>query len=167
MSPWLPSWVLVGALSLAWGALGFYAGDQHRNNAWLHEQASAQRAAKEALQAAQQRGDTLSRQLLAREGQIDQLKKEKAHAIALATTGRTCFSGPALRLLDQAPGLAISGLPAPASSSAAADGAAGADADDSERRSTDTQVAQWAADAAGQYEVCRARLNALIEWHAP
>lgn len=151
------SWVTTLLLVLAWSGAAYWAGDHNRNNAWLALQGKQERQAKEALQEAQLRGDGLSRSLLATQQQIDQLKTEKLHAISQATIGRPCFNGPTLRLLDQAPGLSVSGLP-PATSGVAATG---------EPVSTDTDIARWAVDAGAQFEVCRARLDALIGWHTP
>lgn len=144
-------------LMLAWGGAGYWAGDYNRNNAWLAKQTIAERKAKEQLQAAQARGDTLSSELLQQQDQITQLKTEKLHAISQVTTGRTCLNGATLRLLDKAPGLSVSGLPAATSSPTAAD----------ERVATDTDIALWVTEAAAQFEVCRTRLDALIGWHAP
>ena len=159
MSPLsLPMRALIAVvLCLACAGFGYYAGDHNRNNAWLAQQGVAERQAKEALQAATARGDTLSGQLLRQEDQIIQLKTEKLHAIALSTTGRPCLSGATLRLLNQTPGLSVQGLPPATSGVVAAN----------EPVASDTNIAQWAADAGAQFEVCRARLNTLIEWHTP
>ena len=119
-----------------------------------------QRAAEQAaaaLQAAQDRGDALTAGLLNQQTRIDQLKTEARRAIPQVTTGRTCLDQRALRVLDSAPGLAVAGLPPATSGAAAADG----------RIATDTDIAGWAVDAGGYYATCRARLDALIDWHAP
>jgi hypothetical protein len=47
----------------------------------------------------------------------------------------------------------------------AADDASSA-ASSGDQYATDTQVGDWAIDAAAQYQVCRTRLDALIDWHA-
>ena len=151
------SWVTTLLLVLAWSGAAYWAGDHNRDNAWLAKQGVQERKAKEALEVAQARGDALSTELLANEQQVNQLKTEKLHAISQATTGRPCLNGPTLRLLDQAPGLSVRGLPPAASGTAAA----------SEPVSTDTDIAQWAVDAGAQFEVCRTRLDALIGWHTP
>lgn len=144
-------------LVLAWGGAGYWAGDHNRNNAWRAKQTSSERQAKERLQVAQTRGDTLSAQLLRQQEQIIQLKTERRHALTQATTGRACLNGATLRLLDQAPGLGVSGLPPTTGGTVAA----------SEPVSTDTDIAIWAVDAGARFEVCRARLDALIGWHTP
>lgn len=165
---WLSTWWLVPVLLLAWGGCGFYLGGQHSDARWQALQVAQERAARDALQAAQVRGDALSTELLVRTGEIDQLKEESHRAISKATTGRTCLDGAAVRVLQRAPG--ITTVPAPTSGAAAAgepvasaggDGGWGADS-----VSTDTQVATWAVDAASAFEVCRTRLDALIDWHA-
>lgn len=138
-------------------AVSYWAGDHHRNNAWLAKQVTHERNEREALQAAQVRGDLLSAGLLTQASQIDQLKQESIHAIKQATTGRTCLGAAALRVLDQAPGITTAVMPAPASSAAAAD----------ERFASDTDIGLWAAEAGAHFETCRARLDALIDWHAP
>jgi hypothetical protein len=147
-------------LALAVMALSYWAGDHNRNNAWLAKQATAESQAREALQAASAQGDVLTRRLLQQTNTIDQIKTERLHAIPLATTGSPCLYGPALRLLDSAPGLHVSNvgwLPAPTGGAVAAGGYA----------SSDTDVAVWAVDSAARFEVCRARLDALIDWHSP
>lgn len=121
--------------------------------------------AAEVLQDAQDRGDALTNTLAARQADIDQLQKDKHHAIQNVTTGRTCLSGPALRLLSTAPGLSVSGITQAPGITAAAGGAAAADTDIAGIVSTDTDIASWAVDAGAQYEVCRAKLDVLIDWH--
>jgi len=121
--------------------------------------------AAEVLQDAQDRGDALTTTLAQRQNQIDQLTREKHNAIAKVTTGRTCLSEPALRLLNSAPGLSVSGL-TPATGIAAAAGATVApNTDINNVVSTDADITGWAIDAGSQYEICRARLDALIDWH--
>ena len=115
----------------------------------------------EVLQAANDRGDQLVTALELRQDDINQLAREKRDAITKVTTGRACLGESALRLLNSAPGLSVRGL-APAVSGPTAAGAA--PATDS-IVSTDTDIATWAIDAGAQYEVCRARLDALIDWH--
>lgn len=115
----------------------------------------------EVLQAANDRGDQLVTALELRQDDINQLAREKRDAITKVTTGRACLGESALRLLNSAPGLSVRGL-APATGIAAA---AGAQAATDTVVSTDTDIAIWAVDAGAQYEVCRARLDALIDWH--
>lgn len=116
-------------------------------------------AAARGLQDAQARGNALSADLLGREAQIDQLTREKIHAINRLTTGRACLGAAAVRVLNQPSDTAPAGLePVPETpSGAAATGGAFA---------TDADVGNWAATARAEHEICRARLAALIGWHA-
>jgi hypothetical protein len=133
---------------------GFWAGHSYADKACAADKAAQLHAALQAQQAAQMRGDTLTRSLLQQQSQIDVLKQEAHHAITQATTGRTCLGGAALRVLNSAPGITVD-LPTPASGVAAA----------GEPSSTDTDIAIWVADTGAAYEVCRARLDALIDWN--
>lgn len=126
--------------------------------------------AAEKLQEANDRGDQLVNALEARQDQVNQLAREKRDAINKVTTGRPCLGGPALRLLNSAPGLTVSGITSATGSAPAAGATAAPDTNNgtgsgSDIFSTDTDVAVWAVDAGAQYEVCRARLDALIDWH--
>jgi len=153
------------ALLLVWTMACFYAGDRYRSAIWLGNQAELEQAAVAHLQAEQARGDALWAGLLVQQAQIDQLKEEAHRAITTQTTGRACLDGPALRVLSRAPGVTI--MPAPTSWTTAAHGATASAADDAgaDDYASDTQIAHWAIDAAGQYETCRLRLDALIDWH--
>lgn len=106
------------------------------------------------LKAAQERSDQLTATLAQQESQITTLSREKDDAIRRATTGRTCLDVPALRVLSTSPGLSVAHLPEATGSTAAADGPI----------ATDTDVGRWAIQAGAQYETCRHRLNALIDW---
>ena len=112
-------------------------------------------AAATALQAAQVRGDTLSRDLLAREALINRLSKEKRDALSRLTTGRPCLSADAVGVLKGTAG-AGAGMPQ-ATGSLAATGATFA---------TDADVGQWAAAAIAAHDTCRYRLDSLIDWNA-
>lgn len=155
--------IVVLPLGLA-GAVGWQAGraplkvqlaQQSADHAAKKRQAAEQAAI--TLQAAQARGDALTTGLLNQQTKIDQLTTEARRAIPQVTTGRPCLGPAALRLLDSAPGLDVAGLP-PATGGAAAAGGPVA---------TDTDIAGWTVDAGAAFGVCRARLDALIDWHAP
>lgn len=162
-SPWVAMVIFVTGLSLggsgAWllgrAPLQVELAQQATSHAFEKTQL-AQHAAK-TLQDAQARGDALSVGLLSQQKQIDQLKTEKRDAIRQATTGKPCLNGPALRLLSSAPGLSVRDLP-PTTGSVIAAG---------EPIATDTDIAFWMVDAGAQFEACRARLDALIDWHTP
>lgn len=114
-------------------------------------------AASERLLKTQQRSDALTTDLSAALRAAQQLQRGLDDAIARTTDGRVCLREPALRVLDGAPGLRVDGLPP------SGGGAAGADAG---RVATDVDVGRWAAAAGQQYNECRRRLDALIDWHA-
>ena len=158
--------VLLVALLLTWSGLCVFAGYTVCQSRWQADVARQAEEAANVLQAAQSRGHALSGELETTYQRIDQLQQEASHAIVSSTTGRTCFDGAALRVLNGAPGVTV--MPAPASSAADArestPAPSGADAFASSI-STDTDVALWATAAAAQFEVCRARLAALIDWH--
>jgi hypothetical protein len=118
--------------------------------------AAAADAASVRLYEAQHRSDALTTDLHAALGAARQLQQGLDDAIARTTDGRACLREPALRLLDGAPGLHVAGLPTPGR------GAAGADA---ARVATDTDLGRWAAATGRQYDECRRRLDALIDWH--
>lgn len=144
-------------------------------------QAEAALAETERLRAA---GDALTHRLAAAEAARATAYKERDDAILRATTGRPCLRGDALRVLDGAPGLSLAHLPGAAGSAAAAHAAAAADpaaagagagapgaaergADtgaDTSATVTDTGAARWMLAAGQQYEACRARLDALIDF---
>ena len=126
------------------------------------DKAGALRLQMEALRSAQAHGDQLTATLQAREQTISQLSKDRSDAFAkLKAAGvrpavdRPCLDDSALRLLDGAPGLRVDALP---------EAAAGTDAADA-RAATDSDLFVWALHTGAQYEQCRARLGALIEWH--
>lgn len=120
--------------------------------------------AAQTLQAAQVRGDALSVSLLQQQTKIYQLKADKRYAINQATTGQPCLNGPALRLLNGAPGLRVRDLPPATGSAVAAGESSGAAGSNRTWYSSDTQVASWMVDAGAAFEVCRTRLDALIDW---
>lgn len=123
-------------------------------------------------------GDVLSHQLAAAEAARALAYKERDDAILRATTGRPCLRADAVRVLDGAPGLAFAVVPGPAGGAAAADAAAAADPGAAgagtgggagglaaqQATVTDTDAARWMAAAGQQYETCRGRLQALIDF---
>lgn len=177
---WVPVLALLaGAAAGAWG--GWQLGrapllvslaelrETHTEQNRLVQQASARR-----LQVAQERGESLAAELAQTLTTNAQLTQEKTHALHLAATGRVCLSDRALRVLHGAPGLSVAGLDGlpPPQPAAAAVGAAPAahphtapPTGDTERVTTDADIGAWAIGAGAAYEVCRARLDALIAWH--
>lgn len=160
ISVWAMAIAVAVLLALAgWG--GYQAGVSNgdrlvaeaRDTARLAEMAKTH-AALVRLKAAQARGDALTLDLSAARRAANRLRKERDDALSRVTTGRVCLDEPALRVLDAAPGLRVD-------LSHAAGRAAGANAD---RVATDTHIARWALDAGGQYDECRRRLDALIDF---
>jgi hypothetical protein len=181
MSDPITRWIalLVAGIALAAaGCLGWSTGRAplltqlaQRETAYAREKLRTSERTAEVLQAANDRGDQLVTGLELRQADINQLAREKRDAIHQVTTGRACLGGSALRVLNSAPGLSVRGL-APTVGGVAATGAApatdtdiGGVGDITNIVSTDTDIATWAIDAGAQYEVCRARLDALIDWH--
>jgi len=185
VSLWLPLLaLLVGGAAGAWG--GWTQGraalradiaelrTAHAEALRLTQQAAARR-----LQDAQQRSDTLSTALAETITKTTTLQQEKTHALRLAATGRVCLDARALGVLNTSPGLRVTGLdgvPTSQPGLAAAGATLGPDTDHPSAApnaqgapgltATDTDIGAWAIGAGAAYEACRARLDALIDWHA-
>ena len=100
--------------------------------------------------------DALEERLSAEEASRQTQALEHAREIKRLTTGRPCLNAGTVRLLNEpAIGLRTPVLPAPASGAAAADAPA----------ASDTDVAGWIDGTRHQYDACRSRLDALIDWH--
>lgn len=163
----LAALVLAGVSALAAGGAGYVLGHRlakadgdaavaklQRDHA--NRETKAAEAALARLQDAQARGDALEARLAAEETNRQTQAQEHAREIKRLTTGRPCLNAGTVRLLNEpAIGLRTSALPAPASG-AAAEGAPAA---------SDTDVAGWIDNARHQYDACRNRLDALIDWH--
>ena len=177
---WLPLLALLaGAAAGAWG--GYTVGrapllvdiaslkQTHSESLRLAQQAAAKR-----LQDAQNRSDTLALELGETIINNITLSQEKTHELRLAATGRVCLSERALSVLNGSPGLRVAGLdgvPAPESAAAAAGATAGPDTDTANTPgtagliATDADIGAWSIGAGAAFETCRARLDALIDWH--
>ncbi len=108
------------------------------------------------FQEAQARSNALEARLAAEEASRQTQALEHAREIKRLTTGRPCLNAGTVRLLNEpAIGLHAPALPAPASGATAADAPA----------ASDTDVASWIDEARHQYDACRDRLDALIDWH--
>ena len=156
---WLLPYVLVAAVSAAIAGGWMQSHYQARIAAMERDKATeittARREDIRVINAAIGRADTLTQRLQTAENILSKRDLELKHAIASKTTGRACLSGDVVRLLNQS-GAKNRGpdLPASTAITAAADGAF----------ATDTDVAEWANNARTQYEICRARLDALIDF---
>ena len=158
----MPGGLLMAVALVMAGGLGWQLGraplqvqlaQTHEAQAKSDFQAAERRAA--VLQAAQDRGDALTRRLAAQHTQITTLEKDRHAALQAYTTGRACLTADAVRVLNDATTGQPADLPTAPGSSTAADAAFATDAD----------VGDWAATARAQYESCQARLDALIDWH--
>lgn len=122
------------------------------------------------LAKAQKRSDELSYQLRQSLSANDQLSKEKTRAIQTATSGRACLTDRAVRVLSTAPGLSVSSthsMPATEQRADATSGSAPTNSSGDGLVITDTSISTWAIEAGNRYEVCRQRLDRLIDWHSP
>lgn len=118
-----------------------------------NEKLLAEKVYRERFMAAQAVGDTLSNRLAQTEAHLTQKTKELSHALSKVTTGRACFNGATVRLLndvDTGSGALLQATVSPVTEDATV--------------ATDTDVADWIGSAKGQYETCRARLGALIDF---
>lgn len=158
--------MLLIALSLMWGkALRLESqnaslrGDiSSIRQAHSDQVAQTASAALQRIVVANQRADSLQTALDDTEQRLTTSKMEIQREIKLNTTGRACLNSRTVRLLnDQAAGSQPASLSTPSNGPAA----------DSTSVATDTDVARWANTAITQYNICRARLNALIAWHNP
>jgi len=120
------------------------------------QERQAAQAALDRLQQAQARGDALQARLAAEETNRQTQAQEHAREIKRLTTGRPCLNAGTVRLLNESAGRpGAASVPAPAGWIAAADAAA----------ASDTDIAGWIDNAQRQYDTCRSRLDALIDWH--
>lgn len=163
-------------LALGVGGLGGYRLASLQHTASLahmrEQQAQAQQAQAQAAldlaQAARRAADAAQAQLAQALHSNQTLTQERRHALQQATTNRTCLAGPALRVLDGAPGLRLAQLPHGAAGLADPHAGAAAAAADlgtaPEWVSSEADIAGWILTAGSQYEECRARLGALIDY---
>jgi hypothetical protein len=124
------------------------------------EKQQASEAANQRFIKAVQRADTLTVALEDSEQHLTLLKKEKDREIKRLTSGNVCLNAATVRLLNHQATGAGSGtapMPTPISQPVTEDAAI----------ATDTDVAEYINTAQSQYNVCRARLDALIDWHLP
>lgn len=145
-------WFNAGELAIAKGDIATLKAEHSEQ---LEQTASA---ALKRLVTANERADGLQIALDATEQRLATSKLEKQREINRATTGRACLNNATVRLLnDEAAGGKATTLPTPASQPAETDAAI----------ATDTDVASWINDAKAQYNVCRSRLDALIDLASP
>ena len=128
----------------------------------IERERDARTAAEEAanrLAAAEAASIRLQRELSRRDA--DYRRKLQEARDALHTTSRECLD-PALRVRLNAAITGTGGDAVPASAAATGGAAAAAAADSGS--ATDREVAEWALTVAQQYDVCRARIDAIRSW---
>lgn len=164
--------LFVGLLLAALAGYLLGRGTQEAQHA--QQMAQAQQAAAKALQQAQAVNDALSTRLAQTLTQTATLQQEKTHALRLAAAGRVCLDGRTLSVLNTAPGLSVAGYGVPTPQPAAVAAGASAEPDThpapaptgaGDLIATDADIGAWAIGAGAAFETCRARLNALIDWH--
>lgn len=159
--PWI---ILVLVLVLA----GAYIAGERRGAAReadraLAAQAKADRAALVRIQEAEDRADRIDRMAAQRVADLSNQLMEARHAVKAATTGRPCLGGPALRVLEQSPGLRL-GVPASAVPLHGGPATAAAHPQDEGSYASDTDIADWIAQAGALYEGCRGRIRDIRQW---
>lgn len=112
-------------------------------------------AAARVLSDAQVRSDALTVRLAGSQEQIFNSQRAAHESLKKTTFNRPCLSADAVRVLNGTASTAGPDVPQTGGSTAAADAPFATDAD----------VGHWAVDARAQYEQCRGRLDALIDWH--
>ncbi len=124
-----------------------------------HTREAAQQAAAalDRLQAAQARGDRLSRQVALAETARTLATQEKTDALRRLTAGRRCLDADAVRMLNDATGLKPRGVSDTAWRPVGADAAF----------ATDTDVGLWIGEARRAYDTCRGRLAAIADFYVP
>lgn len=158
----MPSLIL--SLALAFVSAGWWFEHLERNaevatikGNYATEKANAASEALARINAAKSRSDDLENRLAASESARQTTKQETSREITRLTTGRPCLGADAVRLLNRSlgPEPAPRLMPDASGGPVATDGPA----------ATDTDVGQWITAASSQYATCRARLDALIDWH--
>lgn len=104
--------------------------------------------------------------LAAAQAAAEKRLRETRREIDALSTGRECIAAPLRLRLNAAIGAADHVPQAAGDAAHAAAGAAADTGDGSGRASTDADIAGWIVDAAGLYEQCRERLDALRHWDA-
>lgn len=171
MTTWFERWgltllaLVAAATGAAMSALVLVPHYQERIATMERDQAraiaTARQADIDALKTANTHGNELTARLQRTESKLTHKDQELKNAIASKTTGRACLSGDVVRLLNPpAAEDRAAHLPTPTASPVATDGTAATDT----AYASDRDIAQWVANARTQYDICRARLNALIDW---
>ncbi|MFC0349704.1 hypothetical protein [Undibacterium danionis] len=118
---------------------------------------ATENAGKKRLIEANDKANLLAENLRSTQDELKEVKERKQHEIVKYATNRTCFNADLVRVLN-------SGTEAGGDSSGMSKAIPSVDATD-EAVTTDTDVALWINNAKEQYEVCRARYHALIDFN--
>ena len=133
--------------------VGFVGGWYVTSDHYEAKQAEAVSDALKEYKSEVERGNQASGHLAQAETKINAQTVEVIKYVPKVTVGRKCLDAGAVRLLNNGslPKLSeAAGKPAAESASAPA--------------ASDTDVAGWIAIASGQYDICAARLNELIDY---
>jgi hypothetical protein len=167
--------ILAAALQAALFWVARSADMREAAQAQVVAQANAQTVAE--LQRRAALAATLQQGLADAQAAITQITQERNDAIAHTTTGRACFDSGTLRVLNGAAGLRVAAAQSPGTTAGtdAAHAAPATPASEPGRQpaavadglvATDTDVGHWMLAAGAQYEQCRVRLDALIDYVA-
>lgn len=113
------------------------------------------KSALERLVASQIRADGLEKRLAESESHRLTQAQEHQREIKRLTTGRPCLNRGTVGLLNRSTGIQPAAMPQSPSRAPAEDAGT----------ATDTDVAEWIDHAIRQYDTCRDRLGALIDYH--
>lgn len=153
-------WLKLGLLAAFVGgvyAMGYTSGKKQATDACSAAKLVELQEYQAEYKKATDRANVLSQKLATRETEIVYRTKEVIKYVPKVTTGRPCLSSAAVRMLNHRPDKpAVPETPSQPIAESPAQPAA-----------TDTDVAYWIADANGQYEICAARLNGLIDFFEP
>ncbi|MEY2875973.1 MAG: hypothetical protein RLZZ373_3344 [Pseudomonadota bacterium] len=183
-------WVIQSRLGVALiaAALGFGAGwfagapsaaertaehDAIATSITARQQVETLTAALEQERTSRAASDAVQSRLTTELQQLHAAAQDRKHAIASATSnGRDCLRSGALRMLDGSPGISVDYTEQlvtehTASLADAADATPASSAHSTPsagERSSESQIAAWIISAGEQYEECRTRLDALIDF---
>lgn len=118
---------------------------------------ATEKAGKDRLIEANAKAETLAASLRSAENDLRTIKERKQHEIVKIATNRTCFNADLVRVLNADQRSDTAGMSTPLASVDAGD----------EAIATDTDVALWIENAKEQYDTCRARFKALIDFYPP
>lgn len=165
--------LVMGYGGYRWGDAAGNARLAAYKDAQVQSYMDARRAHDARLAQAQKAADGVVLALNRALGEKSKKLSEVEHALRKVARGHVCFESDALRVLEQAPGVGISGAGMPPAPGPALDAGAGAasHAHTAEAQpgagavATDEDVAAWVVQAGAAFEACRLQANALIQWH--